>query len=190
LQQKLFISGKHSSVYNKRVHCDLLFCLSEFEAVGRFALEALVGIEVLARGFDVAMPHEVLDGDDIGAGFQEPGGVRMPEFVEGRPADVSGFGDAFEATEQMRHPASLVSGKDPFRVVGEFLQQVNQIGRERDLTLLIIFRGEAFEGLGSDAERVRLQVEIGPLQKIELLFAKAGHEQGRKYGFIPFVAAT
>ena len=43
----------------------------EGEAVDGFALEILVGVQVLAGGLYVGMSHELLDGHDIGAGLQE-----------------------------------------------------------------------------------------------------------------------
>lgn len=51
------------------------------EAAKGLALQCFVGVEVLAGGFDVAVTHQLLDGDDIAARLKVPGGIGMPEFV-------------------------------------------------------------------------------------------------------------
>ena len=41
--------------------------LREGEALRGLAFEGFVGVQVLARGFDVAMAHQLLDGDNVAA---------------------------------------------------------------------------------------------------------------------------
>jgi hypothetical protein len=47
----------------------LLF-LREGEAVDGFSFEGFVGVQVLARCFDIAMAHQFLDSDYVAAAFR------------------------------------------------------------------------------------------------------------------------
>ena len=62
--------------------------LGEGEAVDGLAFAGFVRIEVFSRGVDVAMSHELLDGDNIAAAFKEPRGVGVAELVQCRVRDL------------------------------------------------------------------------------------------------------
>ena len=64
-----------------------------------FAFQGVVGVQVLARGVEVRVAHEMLDGNDIAAFFKEARGVGVTEFVQRSVLDPSALCDAFEPTE-------------------------------------------------------------------------------------------
>lgn len=82
------------------VHARWLSVAFESEAADRFSFQVLVGVEVLAGGFKVAVAHEFLNRDDVGARFKEAGGVGVAEFVEGGVLDAGAVGDLLEAAQQ------------------------------------------------------------------------------------------
>ena len=67
--------------------------LREGEAVDRFTFETFVRVQVLLRGLDVAMAHELLDGDDVAPAFKQSGRVGVAELVERGVWDFGGIGD-------------------------------------------------------------------------------------------------
>jgi hypothetical protein len=80
-----------SLIYFEREAVDGLafevFSNGETKTVYRLSFQILIGVEVLAGGFDVRMAEEFLDRDDVGAALQEPRCVRVAEFVEGSVFD-------------------------------------------------------------------------------------------------------
>jgi len=83
------------------------------EAVHRTPLQRFVGVEVLPRGFDVAVAHELLDGHDVAAAFEEPCRVGVPEFVERGVGHFGGGNFLQRAQERVCRPPRLVGNSLP-----------------------------------------------------------------------------
>ena len=59
-------------------------------------------------GLDVAMAHELLDGDDVAAALDESRGIRVAEFVQRCARDFGGFGVGVALMSRLQHQAFFV----------------------------------------------------------------------------------
>lgn len=76
----------------------------------------------MAGGINVRVADEFLDGDHVGAAFQEPSSVGVAEFVEGGVFYL-GFGcDGLEAAQEMADTPAFGVGEDPRGGAGVFLR--------------------------------------------------------------------
>ena len=70
----------------------------EGEAADGFAFERVVGVQILARGIEVGVSHEVLDCDDVAAFLQKPRGVCVPELMKCGVPDACALCESLEST--------------------------------------------------------------------------------------------
>jgi hypothetical protein len=76
-----------------------------------FAFEGIVRIEILARGVEIRMSHEVLDRDDIAAFFKKSRCVRMSEFMQSSMLDASTLRDSLKSSQQVSLMAAYCARK-------------------------------------------------------------------------------
>ena len=69
----------------------------EGEAADGFAFEGVVGVQILARGIEIGMSHEVLDCDDVAAFLQKACGVGVSELVKCGVSDASALCESLES---------------------------------------------------------------------------------------------
>ncbi len=72
-------------------------CERQFVDGGAF--EGVVGVQVLARGVEIRVSHEVLDGDDVAPFLKEARRIGVTELVQRGVLDASPFCDSFESAE-------------------------------------------------------------------------------------------
>ena len=82
--------------------------MGEGEAVDGFALEAFVGVEVLACSIKIAVAHQPLDRDNVAAALKQTRRVRVAEFVKRGVRNFGGAGNLFEAPQDMRHALAFL----------------------------------------------------------------------------------
>jgi len=108
------------------------------------------------------VPHQLLYRNDIGASLQQPSTIGVPGFVQRGARDPGPRRDRLQASQQVIGAVAIAIGEDPIGAPRQAGQNFDQIGRQGDDALLIVFGRESDLSLTADAKSFRRQLNIPP----------------------------
>src|SRR5205823_2654202 len=113
------------------------------ELAHRVTFQLLIRVEVLPGRIDVAVPHQLLHGNDIASAFEESRRIGMAKFMQRGIRDLRCIGDLFQASQQVSLAIPRLRGKDQYPLPRQLPQEFGELARDGNHPLLVILRRES-----------------------------------------------
>ncbi len=164
---------------------------SEREPAYRASLELFIRIEILPRGIEIAVPHELLHCHDIASAFEEARRIRVAEFVECGPRDLRILRKLLESSQQVGLPIARLRREDPCASMRKPREKFGKLLRNGNDPFFIVLRREPRLSFPAHAQRGIFRVvqfDIRPGEKAEFLLPESREQERGKDRFFELIA--